>query len=157
MAEKGLGIIDAIRLKHRINTERITYHGLNAKDVSELASMPTEDYRKILMAYAKRHKEWTIIPNFVWYALSIVGVVLVFSSGAWYLKLLGLIFTAYSGLQIGSRIGNYDGFTIGYEWGLTDGVHKTLGIDNKEAADIRERAVEIEMDERLLKKLDKGN
>jgi len=148
--KNGIRIDDAIRLKDEIN-KSITYQGFNAKEVEELAKMTAEDYRKIRLKYGEQLKEWTIIPNFIWYALSIVGILLIFWNALWYLKLLGLASVGYSALQIGSRVGNPEGFIIGYEWGLSDGVYKTLGIDEKEAADVHDRSIEMEMDERLIK------
>jgi hypothetical protein len=151
----GIRVDDAIRLKHEIN-KSITYQGFNAKEVEELANMTSEDYRKIRLKYAGQLKEWTIIPDFVWYALSIVGILLIFWNAVWYLKLVGLVCVGYSALQIGSRVGNPAGFIIGYEWGLSDGVYKALGIDDKEAADIHDRSIEMEMDEKLIKRMDEG-
>jgi hypothetical protein len=148
--EDGIRIDDAIRLKHEIN-KSITYQGFNAKEVEELAKMTSEDYRKIRRKYTEQLKEWTIIPNFIWYAFSIVGILLIFCNVVWYLKLLGLGCVGYSALQIGSRVGNPEGFITGYEWGLSDGVYKTLGIDEKEAADVHDRSIEMEMDQRLIK------
>lgn len=87
--KNGIRIDDAIRLKDEIN-KSITYQGFNAKEVEELAKMTAEDYRKIRLKYAEQLKEWTIIPNFIWYALSIVGILLIFWNAVWYLKLLGL-------------------------------------------------------------------
>ncbi len=144
---------DAIRLKHEIN-KSITYQGFNAKEVEELTNMTSEDYQKIRLKYAEQLKEWTIIPNFIWYALSIVGILLIFWNTIWYLKLLGLICVGYSALQIGSRVGNPAGFIIGYEWGLSDGVYKVLGIHEKEAKDIYKRATEMKIDEDLIKRMD---
>ena len=147
-------IDDAIRLKHEIN-KSITYQGFDAKEVEDLTKMTSEDYRKIRLKYAEQLKESTIIPNFIWYALTIIGIFLIFFSALWYFKLLGLICVGYSSLQIGSRVGNPEGFIIGYEWRLSDGVYKTLGIDEKEAADIYKRATEMEMDESLIQRIEK--
>ena len=151
----GIRVDDAIKLKHEIN-KSITYEskGFNAKEVEELTNMTSEDYRKIRLKYAEQLKEWTIIPDFIWYALSIVGILLVFWNAMWYLKLLGLVCVGYSALQIGSRVGNPEGFIIGYEWGLSDGVYKALGIDDKEAADIHDRSIDMKIDEGLIKRMD---
>jgi hypothetical protein len=122
--------------------------------VEEMARMTSEDYRKIRLKYAEQLKEWTIIPNFIWYALSVVGIFLISWYPTWYLKLLGLVCVGYSALQIGSRIGNPAGFIIGYEWGLSDGAYKALGIDDKEATEIHDRSTEMKIDEMVIKKMD---
>jgi len=45
-------------------------------------------------------------------------------------------------------------YVRGYQSGHEGGVHKALGITGEDASDIRERAVEMEMDEMLIKKMD---
>jgi hypothetical protein len=146
---------EVIRLRHELN-KSTTYRSkeFNAKEIEELSNMATVEYWRIQQKYAEQLKERRIIPNFGWYALSIVGVLLILGSALWYWKLLGLVCMGYSALQIGSGIGNPEGFVIGYKWGLSDGVIKALGIDDKEAKDVFRRATEMKTDEEIIKRMD---
>ena len=58
-------------------------------------------------------------------------------------------------LYLAYRAGVNYGFVRGYEDGHTMGVRKAFGISRDDASDMHERAIEMEMDEMLIKGLDK--
>ncbi len=52
------------------------------------------------------------------------------------------------------KLGHREGYAEGYRDGYGEGIDKAFGIDDEEAGDIEDRALEMELDERLIKKWD---
>lgn len=71
-------------------------------------------------------------------------------------RLFCLLAMIYCATQVAYRLGVYYGFVRGFQEGHEEGVHRVLGILPDDASEISERATEMEMDERLIKKLGQG-
>jgi hypothetical protein len=148
-----MSIEDAIRLKHELN-QSITYRGYNAKQVQEMENLTKEQYAEVNRQLSEIKKSWWFFPDYVW----VIGIVaagfctLYFSH--WIIHIAGLMAMIYCVAQLGYRAGVSYGYVRGYESGHEEGVHKALGIAGDDASDISERAVEMEMDEMLIKKMD---
>jgi hypothetical protein len=60
---------------------------------------------------------------------------------------------AYCIVQLAYRSGILYGYVRGYQSGHEEGVHKALGLQSEEAIELNQRAVEMEVDEHLVKKM----
>jgi hypothetical protein len=148
-----IGIKDAIRLKHTLN-ETITYGGLNARQVDEIVNLTPDQRAELNRQLSEIRKTWFFPPDYAWYA----GILI--SGCCWLffrrpiISEIALLFAIYCTGQLCYRAGVQYGYIRGYESGHEGGIHKVLGITSEDAKDIRERAVEMEMDEMVLNKWD---
>jgi hypothetical protein len=144
---------DAVRLKHEIN-KSIKYGGYNAREIRELERLNDQQRSRLSAELANIKKVWWFFSDWV----MVVGAMAAFGSLFYFDGLTARIFCAlvaiYCATQVAYRLGVYYGFARGYQEGQEQGVHRVLGISPDEAQDIHERATEMEMDERLVKKLD---
>jgi hypothetical protein len=144
---------DAVRLKHEVN-KSIKYGGYNAREIKELGRLSEEQRTRLGAELANIRKVWWVFPDW----LMVVGFLGAVGSFLYFEGLSARIFSAlvsiYCVTQVAYRLGVYNGFARGYREGHEQGVHRVLGISPEEAHDIGERAIEMEIDERLVKKLD---
>lgn len=59
--------------------------------------------------------------------------------------------------KLGQADGYREGFFVGYENGFEAGINKLIGIDEKESQDIRERATEMEIDSRVIARMNEDD
>lgn len=148
-----LSIEDAIGLINNLN-QQITIGGFNAKEISELKNLTKEQYAEVGRQLAGIKKEWWLFPDYIWIIGLIGGFLSILYFQQWIVQIVGLILVLYCTAQLGYRSGVQYGYVRGYESGHEEGVHKALGITPKEAIDMHDRAVEMKMDEMLIKKMD---
>jgi len=148
-----ISVQDAVRLKHELN-KSIKYGGYNARDIEELGRLNEEQRARLGAELANIRKVWWVFPDWV----MVVGLGVTVGSFFYFESLSARIFSAlaliYCATQIAYRRGVYYGFARGYQEGQEQGVHRVLGISPEEAHEIGERAIEMEMDDGLIKKLD---
>jgi len=148
-----ISIEDAIRLKHTLN-QTITYRGYNAKEVSEIESLTKDQYDEISRQLSEIRKSWWFFPDYVWIIGLIVSGFCSLYFSQYFIRIISLLSLIYCIAQLGYRSGLLYGYVRGYESGHEDGVHKALGVPPEDAAEISERATEMELDEMLIKKMD---
>jgi len=148
-----ISIEDAIRLKHDLN-QNITHGGYSAKQIREMESLTKEQYAEVNRQLAEIKKTWWFFPNYFW-AIGILcaGFCILYFSQL-LVQVIGLVILLYCTAQFGYRSGVLYGYVRGYEGGHEEGVHKSLGITAEGATDIHDRAIEMEMDEKLIKRMD---
>ncbi len=156
MNEVGSGEIsiqDAIRLKHDLNNS-IKYGGYNAKEIKDLESL-SESERDVLNEHlAHINKVWWFFPDwFMGVGFVVAGFFLFFFQN-FPARIFCLVALIYCVTQVAWRLGVYFGYSEGYRGGHEDGVHRALNISPDEASEISDRAREMEMDDRLIGKLD---
>jgi hypothetical protein len=148
-----ISVQDAIRLKHEVN-KSIKYGGYNAREIRELEHLNDEQRARLGAELTNIKKVWWFFPDWV----MVAGFIAAFGSFFYFDGLTARIVSAlaaiYCATQVAYRLGVYYGFARGYQEGQEQGVHRVLGISQDEAQDIHERATEMEMDDKLIKKLD---
>jgi hypothetical protein len=104
-----------------------------------LAEISDHDWEKVLNRYQNTLREMWLIPNFIWYAMAIIGPILMIGGAVFTdekLMLIGVI-VGFSGYyKIRNRSAMVDGFRYGYEWGKRDGVCVGLGIREQEQSEL---------------------
>ena len=148
-----ISIEDAIRLKHKLN-QAITYRGYNAKEVHDMENLTKEQYSEVGRQLSEIKKSWWFFPDYVWVIGIIMGGFCSLYFPQYFLRIVGLVALIYCTAQLAYRSGVSYGYVRGYESGHEEGIHKALGVPSEEAADLRQRATEMEMDEMLIKKMD---
>jgi hypothetical protein len=157
MADETSGKItveEAIRLKHDLN-QGITYGGYNAKEISDMENLTKEQYSEINRQLSEMRKSWWFFPDYVWVIGIIVSGVCFFYFYQSFVRIAAVVVLAYCIGQLAYRSGVLYGYVRGYESGHEEGIHKALGVPTEEAAELGQRAIEMEMDENLIKKMDK--
>jgi hypothetical protein len=99
-------------------------------------------------------KVWWFCPDWVMVIESIAAIGTLFYFDGLTARVAPALAAIYCATQVAYRLGVYYGFARGYQEGREQGVHRVLGISPDEAQDINERAIEMEMDEGLTRKLD---
>lgn len=149
-----ISVKDAMRLKNELN-QKITYGGgLNAKQIRDMEGLTQEQSAEVSRQLSEIRKSWWLFPDYVWITGLLVGVSAFFYFHQLIVQIFALAAVLYCTAQLAYRSGLLYGYVRGYESGHEEGVHKSLGITPADAEDIRDRAVEMEMDERLIQKMD---
>jgi hypothetical protein len=144
---------DAVRLKHEVNRS-IKYGGYNAREIRELERLNEEQRAKLGAELANIKKVWWFFPDWVMAIGSIAAFGSLFYFDGLTARIVFALAAIYCATQVAYRLGVHYGFARGYQEGQEQGVHRVIGISEDEAQDIHERAVEMEMDESLIQKLD---
>lgn len=155
MSDGGSGKIsieDAIKLKHSLD-KSITYGGYNAKEIKEMRDLTKEQYSEVNRQLSEIRKNWWCLPDYVWIIGIIASVVCLFYFQWVFIHMACVVVLAYCVAQLGYRSGVLYGYVRGYESGHVEGVHKSLGISHG-IADIGQRAIDMELDEMLIKGFD---
>jgi hypothetical protein len=152
-----LTVEEAVRLKDSIN-KSITYGpGLNAGQVEALKTL-SEQWASVRRDYDEWAKR-TRGRNFV---LLIIGLACLYACDhylawkgwiGWAALIAGIIAVCVFGALF-RREGHRDGYVDGYEAGFSDGIDRAYGIDEKEAMDIHNRAIDMQLDEGIIKSFD---
>ena len=150
-----ISIKDAFRLKREIN-KQIMYSGLNAKQIEELKDLTKEQYKEVHRHLSEIKKSWWIFPDYFYLILMILSALCIIGFSKNY-PIIGIAFgVMVLGIyKLSYRSGLLEGYILGYEAGHEGGVLKVLGISSKEAKDIHERSIEMQMDERIIGNFDK--
>jgi hypothetical protein len=148
-----ISVQNLIRLKHALN-ESIKYGGYNAKEIRELEEFKEEQHISLLAELANIKKVWWTIPEWVLIAFSLVSAGFLFYFETLSYRVYSLIALIYGVTQVAYRQGVYSGFGRGYREGYVKGIHRVLGISPEEAKEIHKAGIEMEMDEKLVKKFD---
>lgn len=157
--QNKVSAVDLIQLKHALN-QSITYKGLNARDIMELKEISYDGWQQVKGKYSIWEKEtWLLRDNF-FLCVGLFGIVLM--SQRWidilahgWIRIMAGSISIYSFFHLGSRTGRREGFLTGYYDGHDAGINKALGLTDSDAKEIRDRAIEMEMDEGLLTRIDK--
>lgn len=150
-----IGIQDAIRLKHEMNGS-IKYGGCYAKEITDLAGLDEGGRDSLNKNLAHIKKVWWVFPDWLMSLGFFVAGAFLFFLQSVPARLVCLLALIYFATQFTYRMGIYFGFTEGFREGHEEGAHRALGISQDEAMEISERATEMEMDDRLIAKLDQG-
>ena len=148
-----INIHDAVRLKHELN-KSIKYGGYNAREIEALGRLNEEQHTSLSAELANIKKVWWIFPDWIMVVGSIAAFGSLFYFDSYLARIVSALAAIYCASQVAYRLGVDYGFAHGYQEGQEQGVHRILGISPDEAQDIHERAIEMEMDEMLVKSLD---
>lgn len=150
-----ISVEDAIRLKQALNMS-IRHGGYSAREIEALERLSGEQRMELAESLSHIKKVWWVFPD--WFMaigfLAAVGSLFYFDGAM--ARLLAVLLMIYCAAQVAYRWGVYYGFVRGFEDGNMEGVHRALGISAHDAAEIHERAREIEVDERVISALDEG-
>jgi len=149
-ADGEISIKDAYRLKHELNKD-ITYAGMNAKEISNFKKTSADEWKKIRDDYDKWIKQIRAWGSKTLIAVLVLSGVAFFYFSDW-IKTASLVVVLYCIMEIAKREGHREGYIDGFDAGKEEGINKTLGINDEELADVHERAIEMEIDERLVSK-----
>lgn len=152
--EKKISIQDAIRLKHAIN-KKITHRGLDAQQIREMEELSADQYDAIKTGLTYIKKSWWFLPDKLLWILALVSAFIFFYFQDTIYQKMSIGLAIYCIGQLCYREGVYYGFTRGYEDGHVTAVHKALGLTPEDQANLHERAVEMQMDEMLIKRMDR--
>src|SRR5260370_38524896 len=146
----NLGVEDLVRLKQQLN-QSITYgnSNLNARQISQLQSMDAAQWAKVRRVYDEGIKGMHV-NSLVLFAVAAVGIAVWLYFKNW-IGVVGLTCAIYAGAQIFKREGYMDGYDAGFEGGF----NRALGISDKEATEIHERATEMKIDDLSVAAFDK--
>ena len=148
-----ISVQDAVRLKHELN-KSIKYSGYNAGEIKELGRLNEEQRTRLGAELANIKKVWWVFPDWVLMVGFIVAIGSLFYFDSLSARILSALASIYCATQVAYRLGVYYGFARGYQEGQEQGVHRVLGISPGEVNEIDEKATEMEMDDRLIKRLD---
>jgi len=153
-ASDKISVEDAVRLKHQLNQE-ITYGGgLNARKIREMEGLSQEQYAEVNKQLSEIKKSWWFFPDYFWIIGLLIGGFCIFYFDKMIVRVIALVVILYCIGSLAYRSGVLYGYVRGYESGHEEGVHRALGITPDDARDIHDRAIEMEMDEMLIKKMD---
>jgi len=150
----NLSVEQALRLKKELN-QSITYgrSNLNARQVTDLQKIDAAQWAKVRRDYAewiKRMRVNAMVPI----AIALMGAAMWLYLRNW-IGLIGLICAIYALGELFKREGHREGYIDGYDAGFEGGFNRALGINEKEAAEIHERATEMKIDDRSVEAFDK--
>ena len=148
-----ISVQDAVRLKHELN-KSINYGGYNARELRELARLNDEQRARLGVELANIKKVWWVFPDWTMLVGLLIAVGLLFYFESLSGRILSALASIYCATQVAYRLGVYHGFAHGYQEGQEQGIHRILGISPEEAHEIGEKAIEMEMDDRLINNLD---
>jgi hypothetical protein len=150
----NMSVEDLVRLKQQLN-QSITYgnSNLNARQVTELQSMDAAQWAKVRRDYAewiKRMRVNALVPI----AIALMGAAMWLYFRNW-IGLIGLICAIYALGELFKREGHREGYIDGYDAGFEGGFNRALGISDKEALEIHEKATEMKIDDMNVAAFDK--
>lgn len=135
---------DVIRLKHELN-KRITNAGMNSREFLQFKQVTEEECQKIRLRYNQHHGK-PYLKDAQFYLLILAGAAGVYFLPGWY-KFLGVGLIAIIAFWFVWREGHRRGFFSGYATGYERGVEKSFSITPEMDAEMRARAVEMQVDE----------
>ena len=148
-----ISVQDLIRLKHELN-KSITHAGYNAKEIRELERLNEAQHTTFREELANIKEVWWVFPDWAMVLGFLVAVGSLFYFESLSARLFCALALIYCATQVAYRLGVYYGFGRGFQQGQAEGVRRVLGISANDASEIHDRAIEMEMDERLIGKLD---
>lgn len=156
MGNNSIGVKDLLRLKHQTNGQ-ITYgkSNLNAREVEQLQELDEKQIQHFKESLAYVRKSWFLFPDWFWVVGALTGIVIMLYTNGTPKMIGGSFILAYCAGKFMYLAGHQEGFTRGYEDGHTVGVNKALGIREEELDDLNERSTEMQIDENLIKRMDK--
>ena len=135
----------AIALKHSLN-QSTSYGPYNAKEFLHLTKLSVDDYAAI----RKTHVEiFGRRPYIVFAGFIAGGLLFVFTNG--WLRITGIVLTLLTAMALAKREGHEEGFVAGYENGVDLGIKRALRVSDEDSTDAHDRAIEMEIDEKILK------
>ena len=148
-----ISVQDAVRLKHEIN-QSIKYGGYNAQQLEELSRLDEKQRTDLNAELLNIRKVWWFLPDWTMAVGFLAACGLFFYVPGYGARLACIAAMLYCAWQLAYRMGVYYGFMRGYQEGNTSGVKRVLGISDADAADARERAIEMQIDDGVVRRLD---
>lgn len=155
-AEGELTVEQGYRLKQKIE-KSITYGpGLNAREVESLKRLGADHWAKVRREYDEWIKGMQVYGNVLLMIVAAVGgfVCIRYTTRkgwvGWAAITAGML-AFYAVASLFRREGHREGYMDGYDSGFSEGINKAYGIDEKEAMDIHDRAIDMQFDERVIK------
>lgn len=145
---------DLIRLKNKLNQDIPYGGGLNAKQVRDLEGLTKEQYAEVNRQLSEIKKSWWFFPTYFLIVGFLIGLICIFYFDKIIVQIIAAIAMIYCAEQLTYRSGLKYGYVRGYESGYEAGVHKILKISQDDLEEMRKRAVEMEIDEMIIKKMD---
>jgi hypothetical protein len=145
---------EAYKLKHEIN-KSITYGGMDARQFQDSCKMTVEDWSRLRKEYdewIRRLRTFGTLALCMWLA---IGAASAYFFQGW-LKSIGFVIMIFAFYELAKREGHREGYIDGYEAGREQGMNKAFGISIKTAEEIRERSIEMELDERVIQGFEKN-
>jgi hypothetical protein len=146
---------EAYRLKHQLG-QSITWgnSGLNALQVQELTKLTAQDFARIRNQY-KQNRTGVVFPTYILLALLVACIVVYFLFANGWPKGAALLVGGMCFMTLCERDGHRDGYMEGYENGHDEGIHRVLGIKPEEAAEMREFATQMKIDDMAVGNMNK--
>jgi len=150
----SMTVEQAVRLKQELN-QSITYgrSNLNARQVTELQKIDAAQWAKIRREYDQWIKQMQTNP-LILFAITAAGVAAWFYFKNW-VGAIGVVCAILAGGNLFKREGHREGYIDGYDAGFEGGFNRALGISDKEAIEIGERATEMKIDDLSVAAFDK--
>ena len=148
-----MSVQDAIRLKHDLN-KSIKYLGYDAREIKGLKRVSGEEFKQLYASIPVLREAWWFFSDrtmLIGFLVSGCSLLYFTSDIARLFCIVGMIYFA---TQVSYRRGVWYGYIQGFTYGHEKGVEKVLGISAVESTELRDRAIEMEMDERLIQGLD---
>jgi hypothetical protein len=151
----AMSLEELVRLKKDVN-QSITFgnSGLNARQVTELQKMDAKQWAKVRSDYREWAKGMRVLNIPVLLAIAVGGIVLWFYFKNW-IGIVGAVCAVYAVAEIFKREGHREGYVDGYDAGFEGGFNRALGISDKEALEIHEKATEMKIDDISVAAFDK--
>ena len=144
---------EGYKLMHQLG-QSITWgnSGLNALQIQKLTKLTRDDYARIRADYRKGRVNVGLTITLVVLALG-CAVVNVYFSNTW-MKIVAVVLGISFFYQLTKRDGHAEGYVEGYEAGHDEAIYKTLGIKPEEVAEMRECAIQMELEDIVVRNLD---
>jgi hypothetical protein len=124
--------------------------------IEQMRELDERQVKQLKEALSFVRKSWWIYPDWAWFAGALAGIsVILFVSRETFPIVGAMLVSGYCVLQLGFRIGHQEGFARGFEDGNSSGVDKALGIAAEDMNDILERSIEMQIDDSIIKSMDK--
>jgi hypothetical protein len=150
---QSMSVEDAIRFKHSLNQD-IKYGGKNAKQIKAMQDMNSDSRKQLEHDLAYTHKSWSLFPEWFWVAGLLVGGGCVLYSSQPYVLFGGFAVICYCAAQLAYRVGHNSGYIDGFQSGHKNGVNTAFGVTPEDDEEIQKTAIEMELDEGLIKTWD---
>ncbi|MGP8251304.1 MAG: hypothetical protein ACLQHF_04670 [Terracidiphilus sp.] len=142
-------VVEAYRLKHQLG-QSIAWgnSNLNALQIKELTKLTADDYARIRADYREWRVNVGLTITLVVLALGCVVANIYFTT-TW-VKIVAMVLGISFFYQLAKRDGHAEGYVDGYEAGHDEAIYKTLGIKPEEVAEMRKFAIDMEIDDMVV-------
>lgn len=148
----GMTAAEAYKLQHELGQSTTWGNsGLNALQIKELTKLTKDDYALIRADYRKWNVKIGSTVALIILTLACAATYVYFSNTWVKIVAMGLAIGFF--YRLSKQDGRAEGYIDGYEAGHDAAIYKALGIKPEEVAEMREFAIQMEIDDMVVEKI----